>query len=220
MRSFDEIYQIAAERHGGAEALRAKIGSLADPTGLTNDRVLSELSKNVFRAGFNWKVIEAKWAGFEDAFHGFDVGRCAMMDDAWFDALVQDTRIVRHGAKIQSVRDNAAMLQELAAEHGKPAAEVIANWPREDFIGLLQVLKTRGTRLGGNTGAYALRFMKVDGFILSRDVVARLVAEGVVDKAPTSKGAMRKAQDAFNAWSQESGRSLTEISRVLALSIG
>jgi 3-methyladenine DNA glycosylase Tag len=218
MRSFDQIYQIAADRHGAD--LPAQIGKLADPSGLSDDRVLSQFSKSVFSAGFNWKVIEAKWPGFEVAFHGFDVGRCAMMDDSWLDALLQDTRIVRHGAKIQSVRDNAVLLQELAAEHGRPAAEVIGAWPAEDFIGLLDLLKTRGSRLGGSTAQYALRFLRVDGFILSRDVVARLMAEGVIDKAPTSKGAMRKVQDAFDAWRAESGRSLIEISRVLALSVG
>jgi len=218
MRTFEEIYAIALERHG--DALVEKIGNLADASGLTDDRVLSEFSKNVFRAGFNWKVIEAKWPGFEEAFHGFDVGRCAFMNDDWFDALIQDTRIVRHGAKIQSVRDNAVMLQELASEHGKPAAQVIIDWPADDFIGLLALLKARGTRLGGNTGAYALRFLKVDGFILSRDVVGRLIAEGVIDKQPTSKTALKQVQAAFNTWREQSGRSMIEISRVLALSTG
>lgn len=142
-----------------------------------------------------------------------------MMNDDWFDALVQDTRIVRHGAKILSVRDNAVFLQELAQENGS-AAQVFANWPKDDFIGLLDLLKKRGTRLGGNTGPYALRFIGLDGFILSRDVVARLIAEGVVDKAPTSKSAMAKVQAAFNEWRAQSGRSLKEISRVLAMSIG
>ena len=62
--------------------------------------------------------------------------------------------------------------------------------------------------------------MHDDRSVLSNDVVARLVAEGVIDKAPTSKGAMNKVQEAFNIWREQSGRSLTEISRVLAMSIG
>ena len=220
MRSFDEIETIAADRHGGMDALREKIGTLADPTGQSDDRILAEFTKNIFRAGFNWKVVDAMWPGFEQAFHGFDIGRCAFMNDDWFDELIKDTRIVRHGAKIDSVRDNAIFLQELAREHGQTAAKTLIDWPADDFVGLLDLLKTRGSRLGGNTGAYALRFLKIDGFILSRDVVARLVAEGVIDKAPTSKTARRKAQDAFNTWREQSGKSLIEISRVLALSTG
>ena len=220
MRTFDEIFQIAADRHGGAKALNAKLSkptSKAKLAKLPEDRWLSTMTRCVFNAGFNWKVIDAKWDGFETAFHQFDVDRCAMMNDDWFDALLQDTRIVRNGAKIQTVRDNAVFLQELRADGG--VAKVISEWPHEDFIGLLDMLKARGSRLGGATAQYFLRFSGADSFMLSNDVTARLIAEGVIDKAPTSKGAKRAVQDAFDTWRSQSGRSLTEISRTLALSI-
>jgi hypothetical protein len=58
-----------------------------------------------------------------------------------------------------------------------------------------------------------------DGFILSPSVAARLVAEGITVKPPTSRKEMATVQTAFNDWSAQSGRSLTEISRVLAMSI-
>jgi hypothetical protein len=48
--------------------------------------------------------------------------------------------------------------------------------------------------------------------------VSRLIVEGVVEKAPTSKTAMKAVQHAFNEWQAQSGKSLTEISRVLAMS--
>lgn len=222
MRGFDDIFEISAARKGGAEALNAMLEPPLAPAALAaipDHRWLANFTRHVFNAGFNWKVIESKWEGFEAAFHGFDIGKCAMMDDAWFDKLVQDTRIVRYGGKILSVRDNAVFLQELAAEHGS-AAKVFADWPAEDYASLLEMLKKRGTRLGGTTGQYALRAIGVDSFVLSRDVVARLIAEGVIDKAPTSKGAMARVQAAFNTWRDQSGRSLKEISRVLAMSIG
>ncbi|MEO3416928.1 DNA-3-methyladenine glycosylase I [Roseovarius sp. CAU 1744] len=221
MRDFQEIFEISAERQGGAGALEEKLGkpkTSAELAAIPEDRWLAEMSKFVFRTGLNWSVIENKWPGFEAAFHGFDIGRCAMMDDTMFDALLTDTRIVRHGAKIASVRDNAAFMLELRDEGG--IGRVVGDWPNEEYAGLLEMLKKRGSRLGGTTGAYALRFMGRDGYILSKDVVARLVAEGVVDKPPTSKSAMKAVQDAFNTWATQSGRSLTEISRVLAMSIG
>lgn len=222
MRSFEDIYAISADRKGGADALEAIITSHRMKTAqelaaIPEDRWLSELSKFVFRTGLNWSVIENKWPGFEEAFKGFDVGRCAFMDDEMFDALLTDTRIVRHGAKISSVRDNAAFFRELRSDGG--VGKVIADWPSTDFIGLLDMLKTRGSRFGGTTAQYGLRFMGKDSFILSKDVVARLIAEGVIDKAPTSKTALRNVQAAFNAWMEESGRGLTEISRVLANSL-
>ncbi|MEM1236728.1 MAG: DNA-3-methyladenine glycosylase I [Pseudomonadota bacterium] len=221
MRSFDEIFAIAAERKGGADVVEADLSHpkpAAELRAIPGDRWLSQMSQNIFNAGFNWKVVTAMWPGFEEAFKGFDVGACAMMNDDWFDQLVSDTRIVRHGAKIQSVQQNAVFLQEVAAESGSAGA-FFADWPSDNYVGLLDAMKKRGSRLGGNTGQYFLRFMGVDGFILSTDVTGRLIAEGVIDKAPTSKTAMRACQEAFNTWRAQSGRSLSEISRVLAQSL-
>ena len=110
------------------------------------------------------------------------------------------------------------MLPCLRRENGS-VGEIFAHWPVTDFTGLLAMLKKRGTRLGGATAMYFLRFMGADGFILSRDVVAALVREGVVDKTPTSKRDMDKVQQAFTAWHQETARPLMQISRILACSI-
>ena len=148
---------------------------------------------------------------------GFDVDACAFMPEDWFEELTRDTRIVRNPVKIRSVQENAIFLQSLRDRGG--AGTVIGGWPARDYIGLIALLKSDGSRLGGTTGQYALRFMGRDGFILSRDVVARLIAEGVIDKPPTSKKALTAVQSAFNTWMDQSGKSLTEISRVLALSI-
>ncbi|SMO66348.1 DNA-3-methyladenine glycosylase I [Ruegeria faecimaris] len=220
MRHFDEIFAIAASRHGGTDALSNKLSKPKSPAELAEmpeDRWLSIITKCIFQAGFNWKVIENKWDGFETAFDGFDIGRCAFMDDEKFDALLQDTRIVRNGTKIATVRDNAAFLLELRQEGG--VGKILGGWPSDDYVGLLNMLSKRGSRLGGASAQYAMRFAGRDSFILSQDVTARLVAEGVVDKPPTSKKAMASVQAAFNTWMEQSGRSLTEISRVLAMSL-
>ena len=141
------------------------------------------------------------------------------MDDVWFDELVSDRRIVRNPQKIQTVQRNAVLVAEqssLAGSFGK----FIADWPVSDYIGLVQFLKTEGARLGGTTGQYFLRSMGKESFILSRDVIARLVAEGIIDKAPTSKRALADVQAAFNELREQSGQSLNVISRVLAQTIG
>lgn len=222
MRRFEEIFFIAAGRKGGPEALE---GLLSKPkaagtlTKLSDDRWLAGMTRSVFQAGFNWKVIEKKWPGFEEAFEGFNPGRWSLMSDEDLDRLVKDTRIVRNAVKILAVRDNAIFLSDLAREHGS-AAKCLGAWPSDDYIGLLELLKKRGGRLGGTTSQYFLRQIGKDSFVLSADVVTALIREGVVEKSPGSKSSMRAVQDAFNAWSAESGRSLTEISRTLAMSVG
>lgn len=221
MRSFEEIFHIAAGRHGGAGELEKKLSrplSAGKLAAIPDDRWLSGMTKSVFQAGFNWKVIEAKWPGFEAAFDGFDIQACAYRLPDSFDALTQDKRIVRNPQKIATVQANALFIEAVAEEHGS-FGRWIADWPRSDYVGLVDELGRRGSRLGGATAQYFLRFAGVDSFILSRDVVARLAAEGVIDKAPTSLKARRAVQDAFNHWAEESGRSLTEISRVLGFSV-
>ncbi len=98
-------------------------------------------------------------------------------------------------------------------------AKMIADWPAEDYIGLLKYLGKHGSRLGGNTAQYFLRQMGKDGFVLDRDGVTALIDAGVVRKKPTSQADMRAVQEAYNEWMQETGLNMAAISRVLALSI-
>ncbi|HSF96480.1 MAG TPA: DNA-3-methyladenine glycosylase I [Thermohalobaculum sp.] len=219
--TFAEIFDIAAARKGGATAFEATLPvpkPAAELEEIPADRWLAGMTRAVFQAGFSWKVIEAKWPGFEAVFHGFDTGRCALMSDDDFDAAVKDARIVRNAAKIRSVAENAAFLNALTREHGS-AGKAFARWPAEDYTGLLALLKKRGSRLGGTSGQYFLRAMGVDGFVLSRDVVRALIREGVVEKEPSSQRDMARVQAAFDRWRAESGRPMSAISRTLANSV-
>ncbi|MEQ8832512.1 MAG: DNA-3-methyladenine glycosylase I [Alphaproteobacteria bacterium] len=219
MRSFDEIFAIAADRHGGADALKARLPQpAADFAAIPDDRVLAQMTRCIFQAGFHWKVIDQKWPGFEEAFHGFDPNRCAMIHDEEIDTLLSDPRIVRNPAKVKSVPENAAFILSLAKEHGS-AAKAFAAYPQSEYIELLDLLKKKGSRLGGVTGQRVLRNLGLPAFILSNDVLARLKAEGVIDGPATSKKAQQAIQAAFNTWSEESGLSLSEISAVLAMTI-
>ena len=103
-------------------------------------------------------------------------------------------------------------------EHGSFGA-FLAAWPRDDFVGLWERLKRDGERLGGQTGRFFLRFCGWDTPVLSEDVVKALMAQGVIDKAPTSKKALAAVQDAFRVWHAESGRPFCQISRILSATI-
>lgn len=221
MQDFSEIKARAADRKGGEAALAALLQPASPVTPiseLTDDRILSQFSKGVFQAGFNWTVVDNKWPNFERAFHGFDIARNAMMSADELDDHLRNKDIIRNGAKILSIRDNAIFLSDLAQEYGS-AAKMIADWPLDDHISLLKLLKSGGNRLGGMTGQYALRFLGRDCFILSRSVVAALQQAGVIDGPATSQKALRAIQDAFNNWHSDSGESYTDISRTLGFSV-
>ena len=222
METFAAIYQRAAARKGGEqtlETLLTPVKGQSDLSKIHDADVLAEMTKCVFRSGFVWKVIEAKWPGFEAAFSDFDVIHCAMLADEDLEALQGNTNIVRHGKKIASVRANAQYILDVRADHGS-FPSFLTEWPNDDFVGLWEHLKKNGSRLGGQTGRYFLRFIGYDTPIFSKDVVAALIQADVVDKEPTSKKAQLTTQEAFVAWQQESGRSFKEISRVLAMSTG
>ena len=224
MGRFDAIYAIAAARKGGPDALEALIAEHAPKThdqiaATPDDRILAMMTERVFQAGFSWKVIENKWSGFEAAFNRFDPRACAAMSPETFDALLKDVRIVRNAQKILSVQANARLLLDLAAEHGS-AAKALADWPDDDYAGLLELLKTRASRLGGESAMRFLRSLGKPSFITSRDVTAALIREGVLASPASGKRDMKAVQAAFNAWAAESGRNLTAISRVLSMSVG
>jgi 3-methyladenine DNA glycosylase Tag len=219
---FRAIRARAEKRKGGARALERLLPPKPDPAALAalgDDRVLAEMTKRVFSAGFAWSVIEAKWPGFEEAFLGFDPGRLSLEPDAFWDRLTGDARIVRNGAKIMSVRGNAGFVVEIAREHGS-FGRFLAAWPSSDEAGLLALLTKRGKRLGGNTGQMMLRFLGWDGFVTSRDVVACLRDAGVdIAEQVTSQRDLARVQAQFNAWAKETGLPYAHLSRICAMSI-
>ncbi len=223
MSRFAPILARAAKRKGGAAALEALLPAPPASTALASlpdDRVLAEMTRRVFSAGFVWRVIEQKWAGFEAAFQDFDIARLCFEPDEFWEGLARDARIVRNGQKILAVRGNARFVRDIAAEHGS-FGRFLAAWPAEDQIGLLALLGKRGTRLGGNTGQYLLRFLGWDGFVLSADVLACLRDAGLEIASPaTSQRDLKAVQAQFNAWAAETGFARVRLSRICAYSVG
>lgn len=222
-RRFAAILKMAALHHGGEAAALEKSRNMhraQDLERVPGDRLLSVMTRCVFNAGFNWKVVEAKWDGFEAAFEGFDPARLTFLGDEIMDRLITDERIVRNGQKIRATLENARFVAELESKEGG-FGRFLASWPGEDQTGLLNVLIKRGSRLGGATGQYFLRFAGWDAWIASSHVCAALVREGVLEKPEaTGKRDLQKLQDAINEYHDNSGLPRAQISRLLAMSVG
>src|SRR3954462_11517503 len=134
--SFAEILDTARTRHGAA-ALEARLPqqkTQEELRAIPDDRYLSQMSLRIFRAGLKHSVVDAKWPAFEEVFHGFDPRRVRAMPDEEIEGLLGDSRLIRHWGKIKAVRENAAAMIEVAAEHGSFAAW-IADWPVSDIVG-------------------------------------------------------------------------------------
>jgi 3-methyladenine DNA glycosylase Tag len=126
MRSFAEIVAQAAERKGSAAKLDEILAATAPRTrreiaATPDDRILAEMTRRIFYAGFSSKVIDDKWPAFEKGFDGFDPNACGFMSEAHFDSLTQDRGIVRNGAKIRWVQINAQFLLALTGCGNSPS---------------------------------------------------------------------------------------------------
>jgi DNA-3-methyladenine glycosylase I len=118
------------------------------PKGLAD--YLEVLTKAVFQSGISWRVIEAKWDGFREAFARFDPETVAGFTPKDVDKLAADTRIVRNRRKIEATVDNAETLLELDREH-KGFRRYLRS--RGDFEATAADLVRRFKFLG-DTGAY------------------------------------------------------------------
>ncbi|WP_067866942.1 DNA-3-methyladenine glycosylase I [Neptuniibacter marinus] len=221
MKSFQWIYEHAKQHklEDDIEFLLPQPLETEELALIADDRLLSVMSRRVFRAGLKHALVDSKWPEFEKAFFGFDPEKISLMSDEQLEKLMQNDKIIRHWGKIKATRNNALMVHELALNKGS-FARFLADWPTSDIVGLWAYLKKHGQQLGGNSGAYFLRMVGKDSFILTDDVVAALKAQGVIDKKPTAKRDLQKVQDCFNLWQVESGRPLSQISRLLSFTVG
>ncbi|WP_370981462.1 DNA-3-methyladenine glycosylase I [Agaribacterium sp. ZY112] len=220
MREFKEIYATACLHKGGEEELELLL-----PKALTKEQLaaqddayyLSKMSLRIFRAGLKHSLVDAKWPRFEEVFWGFDPFACAMMSDEFIDQCMADKSLIRHLGKIKSIRANAQFVRDIQEAHGS-FATWLSEWPAAKTNELWLELKKCGSQLGGASSGYFLRMVGRDTYLLTNDVAAVLLLEGVIDKRPvTSQKELLKVQQAFTTWQQQSGRSLCEISRIVSM---
>ncbi|WP_091985109.1 DNA-3-methyladenine glycosylase I [Pseudoalteromonas denitrificans] len=222
MEKFTDIHHRAVERKGSESMLQSLISKpLPSKTllDINNDNWLEEFTRKIFQSGFYWSVIDKKWPGFREVFWDFNVNKLLMMSPEMYEQRASDERIVRNFNKVKTIAVNTMMIHSTSLEHGS-FSQFINDWPSEDIIGLWNWLKKHGSRLGGNTGAYSLRVMGKDTFILSRDAESYFRSHKIIDGGLQTKKSLTAIQSFFNEMQQQSGLSLQEISQILSYSVG
>lgn len=148
---------------------------------------LEALSRPVFSAGMNWRVVEAKWDGIRKAFADFDPVKVAKFGPKQIDRLVENQAVIRSRPKIEAVVDNARTLLELDAEHRGFRRYLRSH---SDFEALVADLK-RQFRFIGDSGAYQFVYMVDEPVPAHEDWMAGRKARPAPRRAGRS-GAMRK----------------------------
>jgi 3-methyladenine DNA glycosylase Tag len=217
---FATILDAARQRHGAA-AIDARLPqpkTASDLAAVPDDRYLSQMSLRVFRAGLKHSLVDAKWPAFEEVFDGFDPRRVRAMPDEALEKLLSDARLIRHWGKLKSIRDNAAAMMAVTEEFGSFGAW-IGTWPGSNIVGLWDAIGDRFSQMGGGSGPMFLRMVGKDTFVLSKSVIAALKHWADVAKPPKNRSDRATVQGHFNAWAAETGRPLSQLSLILAMSI-
>jgi DNA-3-methyladenine glycosylase I len=161
-----------------------------------DDTTLFEfLILETFQAGLSWITILRKRENFREAFDNFDYQKIAVYSEEKIADLMQNSGIIRNGAKIRAAVTNAQAFMKVQEEfesfsdfiwnfvNGKPVQnkwqhfkEVPATTPVSEALS--EDLKKRGFKFVGPTVVYA--HMQATGMV--NDHVTRCFRHGEVNK--------------------------------------
>lgn len=146
-----------------------------------DDRYIFELlNLEGAQAGLSWSIVIAKREAYQEAFHNFDIQYCAELSDADLQAIKENYNVIKHFAKLKSVRSNAQAVLEIQKEFGSFAKflwsfvdnePIINTWEEQSqmpaesplSVQISKALKKRGFKFVGPVTTYS--FLQAIGMI-------------------------------------------------------
>jgi len=120
-----------------------------------DDGYFEQMSRAVFLAGLNWKVIEKKWPDIKRLFANFSIDAVAQFSDEDIDRLLKDEGMIRSAKKITALVTNAQTIQKVEQEFGSFAKYLQAVKAKSEDA-LLKDLHKRFAFLGESTSVIFL----------------------------------------------------------------
>lgn len=161
----------------------------------SNRDLFEKLSLEGAQAGLSWATILTKREAYRRTFHGFDVDKCARMKPSDVATIMETGNsgpnvVVRHKGKIESVINNAKIIQNMRKEElmksGQTFGEflwsfvddkpILNSWKSlsdmpsktDESEAMSKALRKRGFRFVGPTTCYSL--MQACGFVVDHPV--------------------------------------------------
>lgn len=217
-----EIEQNAQQKLGGAEALALVLPPVLDRKQLEAkpDRwFLSAMTRRVFQAGMQHRVINERWPAFERYFWDFEPEKLMLLSEDQLERAMLEPGLIRHWGKLKTIPANAAVMVDLGRQAGG-FGHWLGAWSDEQLVLLWRGLARQFVRLGGMSAPRFLRLAGRDTFLLTDDVIQALMLYGVVDDKPTRKADLERINQQFGAWCRESGRPMAHVSQILSHAVG
>ncbi len=120
------------------------------PRPKNDDGYFEQMSRSVFLAGLNWRVIEKKWPDIKRLFDNFSIDAVAQFNDGDIDRLLKDEGMIRSSKKITAVVANAQTMQKVEQEFGA-FATYLQTIKAKNEDALLKDLHKRFAFLGEST---------------------------------------------------------------------
>ncbi len=83
-----------------------------------DDAYFENMTRVIFLAGLNWKMIDKKWPNFKRAFQGFSIEKVSRFNAADLEGLLKNESIVRNRLKIQATIHNAGQFKAIKEKFG------------------------------------------------------------------------------------------------------
>jgi DNA-3-methyladenine glycosylase I len=146
-----------------------------------DDRALFEaLVLETLQSGLSFEIILKRKDAFLKCFHDFDINKCARLTDSFLENCSQDPTLLRHKAKLLSIRTNALTVLEIQKQFSsfshyvwsfvdhRPIVHKMCSFDealKYETLGakLYQDLKKRGAKFIGPKTVYA--FMQATGLV-------------------------------------------------------
>jgi len=84
----------------------------------TDGEYFENMSRVIFQAGLNWRVIDNKWPSIKKAFSNFKIGKVACFTEADVERLMNDPEVIRNKGKIKGIIQNAQNFQAIEKQYG------------------------------------------------------------------------------------------------------
>lgn len=136
-----------------------------------------QMTKTVFTAGLNWRVVDAKWPNFRRAFSNFSPERVARYDEAKVEGLLGNDGIVRNRAKIMATISNAREFVAIKKHQGS-FGEYMRELRRLPEENRCRILAKEFSHLGPSTAVTFLRAVGEEMPEMSRKWMASYGNEG------------------------------------------
>ncbi|MTH54849.1 DNA-3-methyladenine glycosylase I [Bacillus mangrovi] len=84
-----------------------------------DDRFIFEmLTLEGAQSGLSWNIVLSKRESYKKAFHNFDISYCANLTEEELESIKDEYQVIKHLAKIRSVKNNAIRTLNIQKEFG------------------------------------------------------------------------------------------------------